>query len=187
MQQSGKITWLCAVIFPFLMLLLIGNALVFDTTVYKNLLRPGAVNETMQLLDYFHGKAEVPSIFSKDEKAHLADVKQVIFQISDTCFVLFVIFLLLMLKADTPRVFTRGFGILIALIIMLAFVPFDSFFNWFHRLFFTGNWLFPANSMLILLYPETFFQVFFAYILSLTLAFSAVFAVYGYIVQKQKA
>jgi hypothetical protein len=50
-----------------------------------------------------------------------------------------------------------------------------------------GTWLFPADSMLILLYPGTFFQAFFAYILQLTLAFSAVFAVYGYIIQHRKA
>jgi hypothetical protein len=35
--------------------------------------------------------------------------------------------------------------------------------------------------MLILLYPEQFFQAFFTYITSLTLAYSAAFFLFGYI------
>ncbi|MEM4240221.1 MAG: DUF1461 domain-containing protein [Candidatus Woesearchaeota archaeon] len=181
-------TCLCAVIFPFLMLLLIGNALVFDETAYKHLLRPGAVNATMQLLDYFQGKAEIPGIFDKNEQSHLADVKQVISLLRWISFALLAIFLVLMAKADTGLVFRRGFLLFILLAILCAFIPFDVVFTLFHKVFFPqGNWMFPEGSMLIILYPETFFQAFFLYIVSLTTVFSAVFAVYGYILQKQKA
>ncbi len=188
MQQSAKTTWLCAIIFPFLMLLLVGNALVFDETAYAALLRPGAVNATMQLLDYFQGDAEIPSIFDKNEKSHLADVKQVISLLRWVSLALLIVFLLLLFKADAGIALTRGFTLLLALVLLSMFIPFDTVFSYFHKMLFAeGTWLFPANSMLILLYPETFFQAFLAYILSLTLAFSAVLAVYGYIVQKQKA
>ncbi len=179
MQQSGKTTWICAIIFPFLMLLLIGNALVFDTAVYKSLLKPGAVEPTMQLLDYFQGRAEIPGIFDANEKSHLADVKQVISLLRWISLALLIIFLALMTKADTGLVFKRGFMLLLAMVLLFGFVPFDMVFTWFHKVFFTGNWMFPANSMLILLYPETFFQAFFLYVISLAIAFSAAFAVYG--------
>ncbi len=188
MQQSAKATWLCAIIFPFLMLLLVGNALVFDETAYKNLLRPGAVNATMQLLDYFQGRAEMPAIFDVAEKAHLADVKHVISLLRWVSLALLAAFLALTMKADVGRALTKGFGLLVLLLLLSAFIPFGTVFTYFHKIFFPqGNWVFPSGSMLILLYPETFFQAFFLYIVSLTVVFSAVLAVYGYTLQKQKA
>jgi integral membrane protein (TIGR01906 family) len=180
-------TWLCAIIFPFLMLLLIGNALVFDTAVYKSLLRPGAVEPTMQLLGYFQGRAEIPGIFDDNEKAHLADVKQVISLLGWISLALLVIFLALMIKADASEVFGKGVLLLLALVFVFAVIPFGTVFTCFHKVFFTGNWMFPEGSMLILLYPESFFQAFFLYIIALTAAFSAVLAVYGYIIQHRKA
>ncbi len=172
-------TWLCAIIFPFLMLLLIGNALVFDTAVYKSLLKPGAVEPTMQLLDYFQGRAEIPGIFDANEKSHLADVKQVISLLRWISLALLVVFLALLSKADAGAALMKGFWLLVAMVLLFALVPFEATFTWFHKVFFTGNWMFPEGSMLILLYPETFFQAFFLYIVSLTAVFSAVLAVYG--------
>ncbi|MEM2916519.1 MAG: DUF1461 domain-containing protein [Candidatus Woesearchaeota archaeon] len=188
MQQSGKTTWICAVIFPFLMLLLIGNALVFDTAVYKSLLKPGAVEPTMQVLNYFQGKAEIPDIFDNNEKSHLADVKHVISLFRWISLALLVIFLALMMKADTAQVFRKGFFVLILFVLILAFIPFDAVFTIFHKIFFPrGNWMFPEGSMLILLYPAEFFRAFFAYVISIALVFSAIFALFGYIVNHQKA
>ena len=40
-----------------------------------------------------------------------------------------------------------------------AFIDFDSLFTWLHSLFFTGDtWLFPADSLLITLFPEGFWM-----------------------------
>ena len=40
-----------------------------------------------------------------------------------------------------------------------AFVDFDSLFNQLHTLFFTGgSWVFPADSLLITLFPESFWM-----------------------------
>jgi integral membrane protein (TIGR01906 family) len=181
-------TWLCAVIFPFLMLLLIGNALVFDTTLYNSLLRPGAVRPTMQVLDYFQGKAVVPGIFDAREKEHLTDVKDVILLLRWISLVLLILFLALMTKADASKVFIMGFWLLVILALLSGFIPFDTVFEKFHQTFFSdGSYLFPANSMLIIMYPAGFFQAFFSYIVSLTLAYSASFFLLGYILQKQKA
>ena len=188
MQQSDKTTWLCAVIFPFLMLLLIGNALVFDTALYNSLLRPGAVQPTMQVLDYFQGKGTVPDIFDAREKEHLTDVKQVISLLRWVSLVLLIVFLALITKADTSKVFIRGFWILVVLALLSGFIPFDTVFEKFHQTFFSdGSYLFPADSMLIIMYPVGFFQAFFSYIISMTLAYSAAVFLLGYIRQKQKA
>jgi len=182
MQQSGKITWLCAIIFPFLMLLLIGNALVFDQQAYNSMLRQGALPTTMQVLDYFEGRAVLPDIFNEREQSHLADVKDVIHLLRYASLILLVVFLALLPKADLGRVFMRGFWILLILVLALGFIPFDRVFSNFHKIFFSGEtWIFPEGSMLILLYPEQFFQAFFTYITSLTLAYSAAFFLFGYI------
>jgi integral membrane protein (TIGR01906 family) len=188
MQQSDKITWLCAIIFPFLLLLLIGNALVFDQQAYQSMLRQGALPTTMQVLDYFEGRAVLPDIFNEREKSHLADVKDVIHLLRYASLILLVVFLALLPKADLGGVFMRGFWILLLLVLILGFVPFDNIFGNFHKIFFSEEtWIFPEGSMLILLYPEQFFQAFFTYITSLTLAYSAVFFLFGYMLQKQKA
>lgn len=49
-------------------------------------------------------------------------------------------------------------GIIVALGIW-AFVDFDSLFGQLHTLFFTGgSWIFPADSLLITLFPESFWM-----------------------------
>lgn len=40
-----------------------------------------------------------------------------------------------------------------------AFIDFDSLFSWIHSMFFaSGTWLFPADSLLITLFPEAFWM-----------------------------
>lgn len=50
----------------------------------------------------------------------------------------------------------------IAIVLILgiwAFVDFDSLFTWLHGIFFAnGTWLFPADSLLITLFPEGFWM-----------------------------
>lgn len=48
---------------------------------------------------------------------------------------------------------------IIVALALWAFIDFDSLFAWLHSLFFTGgSWLFPANSLLITLFPEAFWM-----------------------------
>jgi len=61
-------------------------------------------------------------------------------------------------------------------------------FGYFHKVFFSeGTWVFPEGSMLIMMYPYGFFQAFFTYVVSTTLVFSSVFALFAYIVNYRKA
>jgi integral membrane protein (TIGR01906 family) len=187
--EHKPITWLCAILFPIVMLLLFANALIFDEQTYRELLSPEAMPATLQLLDYFRGDAVLPGIFNEAEKAHLADVKRVIGTVQGAMMIFLAVFLALLPRADPQLVFTRGFLLLLMLLLLLPVFPFETVFVGFHKLFFEpGTWAFPAESTLIRYYPEGLFQSFFQRILTMTLVFSAVLALAGYsIFQHHKA
>lgn len=59
------------------------------------------------------------------------------------------------------HIFLLAPSILLLSILILSLFDFSSLFTLFHRLLFTNNfWLLPAESTLIRLYPESFFQDF---------------------------
>lgn len=177
MRPSDKASWLAALVFPFLMLLLFANALIFDVQTQSALLAPESVATTVQVLAFFQGKAGVPAVFNAQEAAHLADVKRVMSALSYASFVLFAFFLFLLGRSDVSKVFARGFGILLIIAGVLALVPFDAFFAQFHELFFAeGTWVFAQESALIQLYPFAYFQAFFVHIVALATVFSAAVA-----------
>lgn len=180
MRPSDKATWLAAVLFPLVLLLLFANALIFDPQTYNALLSPESVPVTLQLIEHYRGAAPMPDVFNELEKSHLNDVRLVVRALGWLALVLFVVFLAALPFADPARVFVRGFLLLLGVVLILTVIPFDWVFDRFHLVVFPqGNWMFPLDSMLIRLYPFSFFQAFFSRILELTLVFSAVFALLG--------
>jgi integral membrane protein (TIGR01906 family) len=162
------------------MLLLFSNALLFDPLTYQQLLSPDAVPVTMHLLGYFQSREAVPSIFTEREQSHLADVKRVVQLLQYLLLLLGVLFLALLRFSDVRVVFTRGFLLVVLIALLLAVLPFDTLFIRFHELFFPqGNWVFPADSTLIRLYPQSFFEAFFRQLLLLTTVFCAVLGLHG--------
>lgn len=161
------------------MLLLFANALLHDEQTYQRLLAPEAVPVTLELLRYFDGDAAVPAVFNAAEASHLADVKRIINAVPIVAWALLVVFLALLAfsGASAGFAFSRGFGLLLLLIGVLAVVPFDVLFTYFHKILFTsGTWMFPADSTLISLYPFAFFHAFFRELLTLSVVFSAALA-----------
>lgn len=146
------------ILFPLMCLLLSFFVLLTDPAfTYLLLDNPDAVQPTKQLMQYFWHKADVPNIFSADEKAHLADVRQLISYASYLLEILVIIVSYCMIN-NWRKVIRWGGGLLAALLLLAAAIPFDALFTHFHKLFFPqGNWMFAADSMLIQLYPETFF------------------------------
>lgn len=179
-RLSDKPARAAAILFPFVLISLFANALVFDVQTHKSLLAPGAVPVTLQLLDYFRGYSPMPGIFDESERSHLEDVRQVVKWLGRLSLVLLVAFLALLSRADASRVFTRGFLLLLALAALLLIAPFDIVFEKFHGLLFApGTWVFPAESTLIRMYPYEFFQQFFTTIMEHALLFGAVLALWA--------
>ncbi len=79
--------------------------------------------------------------------------------------------------------FWGGMGGL-GLVAILALLSIDFTWFWsgpFHEILFPqGNWMFPASSVLITLFPETFFRQFATNVLAAAAAFSAVATVAGF-------
>lgn len=123
------------------------------------------------------------TIYSPNEKAHLLDVYHLLTNIKIFC--LFTVLILSFISYRLIRTnrklmlihsFTHA-GILALIMTVfiggLLILAWDSLFIGFHRLFFPqGNWAFPADSILITLYPDWFWFDIFGYYLILVLLFS---------------
>lgn len=125
--------------------------------------------------------------FTRDEISHLVDVSRLYGPISVALNLLAVgawatliiaIARKQKLQASLKRASVIFTGLLISLSICLVF--FSYFFEKFHQVLFPqGNWIFPADSMLITVFPETFWQLMLAIILSHIALFAIIYWILG--------
>ena len=136
-----------------------GQALdISDRTIGEVLVGPGTFA--------FDGPGGQP-FYTADEAAHMRDVRVVLYGFLLIALASLVIVTASVLRA--PRNASRwsaisrgGAGLVIAVIALGVFgiVGFDTAFTFFHEIFFPGgNWAFPADSNLIQLYPEPFWEL----------------------------
>jgi hypothetical protein len=107
------------------------------------------------------------SSFPADEAAHMRDVRVVFWGFM--VLALASVGLIAWQIARHPRdslvwrsISRGGIALVVALIVVgvFAFVAFDTVFTLFHEIFFPGgNWAFPADSLLIRLYPYAFWEL----------------------------
>ncbi len=149
----------------FLLLLSYQLTIVFYPLVPYPLLTPLTPYQ-QNTLDFLQGRIEATALtvpYTPQELSHLADVKQVM-QWVDTTFILLLLATLALLyhsKAEWKK-FVRWGGMttvaLVSLIILSLLLSFNTVFTLFHLLFFPqGNWIFPADSLLIQTFPLAFF------------------------------
>ena len=147
------------IIFPIFCLLFSLLILRTDPNFTFLLLKnPDALQPTKQLLSYFDNNAEMPSIFTMQEKAHLIDVGKLL---NSAYYVLGVLAAILIYCAGNnwKPIIQKGTILLMILLAVMFFVQFDTFFTQFHQIFFPqGNWQFPPDSTLIQFYPASFFM-----------------------------
>ena len=107
------------------------------------------------------------SAFGADEAGHMRDVRFVFWGFMVLAMASLGLILWRVLRhgheARTWRSMSRG-GVALAVILViagpLALLFFDSAFELFHRIFFPGgNFSFPPDSLLIILYPFAFWQI----------------------------
>lgn len=119
--------------------------------------------------------------FTAREVAHMDDVRGVFAGLYGLQVAAAVVGLLLaafLLVAGAVRMLALGLAgggaltvALGAFVGIYALIGFDSFFAWFHGLFFDAStWRFPASSTLIRVYPEWFWQAAVAWLAGLVLA-----------------
>jgi uncharacterized membrane protein len=145
------------------------------------------VERTINFLSY---ETETLDFYTPNERSHLHDVRELLVWLR----IIFVA-LIAILAGEAANHFRRCWkkkqcpckplfvelfkwgGIstlaIVALIALLAFTNFTTFWHLFHYpLFPQGNWVFPSESMLITLFPESFFLGFATHVLLASGAFA---------------
>jgi uncharacterized membrane protein len=108
--------------------------------------------------------AEGTPFFTADERAHMADVRGVFVGAEVAALAAAAALGLLARRAARrgalPRLARNGAvvaAVAVAVVVSAAFLAFDAFFLLFHEVFFPqGNFLFPAGSNLLALYPTAY-------------------------------
>lgn len=134
--------------------------------------------------------------FTENEESHMRDVRFLF----NTFKILTIIFLTLIIiqytkvkKQKKQRDFIKSIHkasiistIILITIIIISILSFNWAFDAFHKVFFPqGNWIFPHNSILITLFPETFFINTTKKIILITLTLSVSLTVLFYILEKK--
>ena len=165
--------------------------------VYQNLKDYDIEEINKDVLGYFRNKDELirNDFFNEKEKSHLLDVKKLvndIFYLFKLLILNFIVLLVLLYFINKTK-FIKYFGFSLAAGGILTFL--HAFFFWltvkfnfgetftiFHKLFFTGNWMFsPLANKIIILYPEGFFFDFAYDIVVRTLILAFILIVIGLI------
>jgi len=156
-----------------------------NTNVYSNLNETQANVLLENVLSFFNNKEELSLQFAENEREHMQDVKTIFNLIK--WINLFAFILILCYSADAlskkktkkllKNIKTSSIIVLIVSLIKIIFLTtlFQQIFTLFHVVFFPqGNWMFPANSLLITLFPQAFFVTvatqMFLFIIGLNLA-----------------
>jgi integral membrane protein (TIGR01906 family) len=144
---------------------------------------------------YLKGEDKVLADLTEDEKRHMKDVRQLFnkFLLSYYILVILDIILIILLLYSDKKQFKHlllatslvVFGLAIASLIIGA--SFETFFTKFHLAFFPqGNYVFPANSVLVTLFPEKFFQTTFITFFVRSLAAASIFLGLFVVLNKRK-
>lgn len=179
--------------------------------VYENVAQMNGMNmtesrayvkdATENMFKFFKGKEEL-KYFNEEEKSHMRDVKFVISGInfiyysSTIFFIAFFLILYFLSKKDKMsfiehlyRMILYGSSaslIFLIIIFLWTVFSFGTLFFLMHLILFPqGNWMFPAGSLLITLFPEQFFFDMALRIFVYAIFQSGVFFIIGYWLKKQ--
>ncbi len=108
---------------------------------------------------YFIGKGNLSNKFNENEKNHLKDVKAVIEPIH-YIWIITGLFSLLWAKSKKVRKDAGIFMLIFSGLGVIAGFFFNTSFSLFHKIFFaSGTWLFPHESLILLVFPYEFFII----------------------------
>ena len=158
-------------------------------------------NVTNNIFKYFRGTEDL-KYFTDDEKSHMRDVKKLIITMQIIYYAAIIstiiLFFYIYKNNKKDKIFfieliskSLIYGSIASLIFLVTiFISgvygFESFFYAFHQIFFPqGNWMFNANSLLIILFSERFFIDISLRIFIYALFQSLVFLFIGYYIRKQ--
>jgi len=149
------------------------------STVYEDINKTQAQNVTEKIIDYFRYEQNLETEFlTENELLHLKDVKNLINKLLIFYYlsiILMVLFFILYYKTtddffkSLTRVLIFGSLAIILIFLLLYFIDFSFLFDKFNIMFFESNYLFPAKSNIIRLFPQEFFSGIFFLILKISM------------------
>jgi integral membrane protein (TIGR01906 family) len=152
---------------------------------------------TLATAQFIAGKAGLPEEFTEPEAAHLHDVRSLFLIIRYVYYTSLLLLLALGIilsrkkrfLAEMPRaLFLSGSITLVVLAaaLLLSLSNFSAVFNGIHAPFFqAGTWQFPQDSLLMTLFPESFFQSFTFSLFRLIFLNAALFFGFGIFISKK--
>lgn len=156
---------------------------------------------TINIFNFLKDKEEL-KYFNDNEKSHMEDVKKIIsnitffYYLSTVLFIILLFIIYILSKKDKILfieniskilLFSSSAALLFLLIFFLWSVfSFETLFLLMHTLLFPqGNWMFPNDSLLIILFPENFFFSIGLRIFIYAIFQSIIFFILGYWLRKQ--
>lgn len=162
MGKKGRLTAIFITAIFSLSLLVLLTLLSYKIVLFSANLTP----EQQDTINFLNDKEELRLNYTAGEMFHLNDVKKVM-ELTDYLFYSSLLICTGIIawhrrnKDFLRKSFLYGgiFAVMVlGLLAVYTIFSFDSAFNIFHRIFFPqGNWLFPADSLLIQTFPADFF------------------------------
>jgi len=160
--------------------------------VYGSLGQEKVLGEMNNVLDYFHGSAELDANFyTKKEMLHLADARELLVRVKWANITIIIILAILGmfivkkkgLKEFFKNIFLSGFVSLVSfiLIILISALMFDTLFYLFHKISFSNDfWLLdPEREFLVVIFPQELFSdifqriIFYALMISVSITIAS--------------
>lgn len=168
-----KLIWIISLLFLIINVFGVLKIFSFDLNLYKGHFTSTEISESRilyveNIYGFLQDKEPISNDFTKSEYEHLNDVKiifnivYIVLWISLFLFLGIGIYLIFMSKSFVFLNWLIFWSLvsllLMLLLIVLIILDFWSAFNFFHELLFPQwNWSFPEESLLIQLFPESFF------------------------------
>lgn len=110
-----------------------------------------------QIADFLLGGESLDIGLTQNELSHMFDVRRLIL-IGGVLLGFSLSFVMSFFDRNLSKLASRVGLVFIGLFLVFFFVDFNTLFGYFHEVFFPmGNWSFPANSLIIQIFPEEFF------------------------------
>ncbi len=154
-----------SLVIPLFIILLSLNLMIFNQEFYKQQMSnyEQYQNQVNNLLDYFKGVNLEESYYSEREISHLKDVRNLIW-LSWVFIIILTVPVLYSFSKDKKEHLRKQmilgglYALALTILLSLTLISFSSSFITFHEILFTNNdWLLPASSTLIKMFPEEFF------------------------------
>ncbi len=176
------------ILVPFVLTLFVTLLLSFNPLYHEFMIERHSVVENKtsldrEIIEFLAGGETLPDM-TVEEKTHMYEVRRVFRSFQFLFFLFFLVssVLFIFLYRLHKKKFLSSFflyagvsTILLQVMLLVCWLFFSFSFDFFHRILFKGVWQFPADQLLVSLYPYDFFRETFFIIILINLAIGGIF------------